>query len=199
ASSREAVQAHLDRIAAVNPAVNAVTSVLADRALQIAAEADRRLAAGEDVGPLHGVPFSVKENVDLAGSATTQGVAAMAGAVPAEDAPQVAHLRAGGAIAFARTNLPDFALRWHTDNAIHGAGGGGAGGRGGRPAPGRPGDRPPLPRGPVPGRGGGDRSRLRGADANRPALTVLSDPPPAFGRLPGGGRGIGVSGRPRCR
>jgi len=121
ASSREAVQAHLDRIAAVNPAVNAVTSVLADRALQEAGEADRRLAAGEDVGPLHGVPFTVKENVDLAGSATTQGVAAMAGAMPAEDAPQVAHLRAGGAIAFARTNLPDFALRWHTDNAIHGA------------------------------------------------------------------------------
>ena len=120
ASCREAVQAHLDRIAAVNPAVNAVTAVLADQALQQAGEADRRLAAGDEVGPLHGVPFTVKENVDLAGSATTQAVAAMVGAVPREDAPHVAHLRAGGAIAIGRTNLPDFALRWHTDNAIHG-------------------------------------------------------------------------------
>lgn len=120
-SSREAVQAHLDRIAAVNPRVNAVTAVLAEQALPEADAADRRLAAGEPVGVLHGVPLTVKANVDLAGSPTTYGVPAMASALPPLDAPHVAHLRAAGAIPIARTNLPDFALRWHSDNALHGA------------------------------------------------------------------------------
>ncbi len=119
-SSREAVQAHLDRIDAVNPKVNAVVRVLADSALQAADGADRRLRAGEETGPLHGVPLTVKENVDLAGSPTTQAVAVLAEAVPAIDAPHVAHLRAAGAIPIARTNLPDFALRWHSDNALYG-------------------------------------------------------------------------------
>jgi amidase len=121
ASSREVVQAHLDRIEAVNPGINAITRVLAADALRAADEADRRLREGGQVGPLHGVPFTVKENVDLAGTPTTQGVAAMAGAVPDVDAPQVANLRQAGAIPIARTNLPDFALRWHTDNAVYGA------------------------------------------------------------------------------
>jgi amidase len=121
ASSREVVEAHLGRIEAVNPRVNAVTKVLAEEALRAADDADRRLAAGDEVGPLHGVPVTVKENIDLAGHPTTQGVAALAGAVPAMDAPHIAHLRAAGAIPLARTNLPDFALRWHTDNAVYGA------------------------------------------------------------------------------
>lgn len=119
-SSREAVQAHLDRIEAVGPRVNAVVRVLGDEALRAAGEADRRLGSGEDVGPLHGVPITVKENVDVAGSATTQGVAIFAEAVPEIDAPHVAQLRGAGAIPIGRTNLPDFALRWHTDNAVHG-------------------------------------------------------------------------------
>jgi amidase len=121
ASSRETVEAHLARIAAVNVHVNAVTVVLGDEALRAADEADRRLAAGEPAGPLHGVPFTVKENVDLAGSASTFGVRALSEAVPDVDAPQVGHLRAAGAIPIARTNLPDFGLRWHTDNALRGA------------------------------------------------------------------------------
>jgi amidase len=120
-SSREAVQAHLDRIDAANPRVNAVVRVLGEEALHAADAADGRLRAGEDVGPLHGVPITVKENVDLTGTPTTQAVAAFAEAVPAIDAPHVTHLRAAGAIPIGRTNLPDFALRWHTDNALHGA------------------------------------------------------------------------------
>lgn len=120
ASSREAVRACLERIEAVNPRVNAVVRVLADKALLAADDADRRQAAGEATGPLHGVPMTVKENVDLAGSPTTQAVAFLAGAVPAVDGPHVAHLRAAGAIPIARTNLPDFALRWHSDNALYG-------------------------------------------------------------------------------
>jgi amidase len=119
-SSREAVRAHLDRTEAVNSRLNAVVRVLGEEALSAADAADARLAAGEDVGPLHGVPVTIKENVDLAGTPTTQGVAFFAEAVPAIDAPHVAHLRAAGAIPIGRTNLPDFALRWHTDNALHG-------------------------------------------------------------------------------
>jgi amidase len=120
ASSRDVVQAHLDRIEAVNPTVNAVNAVLADEALAAADEADAAIARDEHTSPVHGVPFTVKETIDLAGSPTTQGVAALAEAIPPLDAPAVANLRATGAIPFARTVAPDLALRWHTDNALHG-------------------------------------------------------------------------------
>jgi amidase len=119
-SSREAVQAHLGRIDAVNPAVNAVSAALADEALAAADEADAAIARDDHTSPFHGVPFTVKETIDLAGSPTTQGVAALAEAIPPLDAPSVANLRAAGAIPFARTSSPDLALRWHTDNALHG-------------------------------------------------------------------------------
>ena len=116
-SSREVVQAHLDRIADVNPAVNAVTAVLADSAL---AAADR-VDAGQVTGPLAGVPFTVKDNLDVAGEPTSDGVPLFKDRRAGRDAPAVAHLRAAGAIPFARTNMPDFGLRWHTDNDLHGA------------------------------------------------------------------------------
>ncbi|MEE4300327.1 MAG: amidase [Pseudomonadales bacterium] len=115
-SSREVVQAHLDRIEAVNPVVNAVTRVLAEEALAAADVADARTAEG----PLHGVPITVKENIDLAGAATTQGVPALAAAVSAVDAPVVERMRAAGAIPIARTNLPEFGLRVSTVNPLHG-------------------------------------------------------------------------------
>jgi amidase len=120
-SSVEVIEAHLDRIAAVNPAVNAVTLVLEDEALRMAKAADAKVAAGEDIGPLHGVPITIKENMDLVGSATTHGIVAMKDAFPESDAPVVAHLKAAGAIPIGRTNLPDFGLRWHTDNDLYGA------------------------------------------------------------------------------
>jgi amidase len=119
-TSREVVEEHLARIEDVNGSLNAVTVVLADEALAAADEADRRLAENGPSGPLHGVPFTVKENIDLAGSATTNGVVAFAQAVPPVDAPHVARVKAAGAIPLGRTNLPDFGLRWHTDNALHG-------------------------------------------------------------------------------
>ena len=96
-----------------------MTVTLADEALAAAAEADAMLARGGPAPPLLGVPFTVKENIDVAGTVTSLG---MRGGVPVErDAPHIAHLRAAGAIPIARTNLPDLALRWHTDNARHGA------------------------------------------------------------------------------
>jgi amidase len=120
-SAREAVRAHLDRIQAVNGKVNAVTRVLSEEALRAADEADRAAGRGVQLGPLHGVPMSVKENVDVTGSATTQGVRALASAVPSLDHPSIAQLRKAGAIPIARTNLPDFGLRWHTESDLHGA------------------------------------------------------------------------------
>jgi amidase len=119
-SSREVVQAHLDRVEAVNPHVNAIVRLLPEQALAAAGEADRLAADGTWLGPLHGVPFTVKENIDVAGTPTTQGVPALAEAIAPVDAPPVERLRAAGAIAFGRTNLPDFALRVHTDSALHG-------------------------------------------------------------------------------
>jgi amidase len=119
-SSAEVVDAHLARIDAVNPALNAVVRVLADEARAAAALADKRLADDETVGPLHGVPFTVKENIDMAGLPTTWGVPALATAVVPADAPVVERMRAAGAIPIARTNLPDMALRVHTDSSLHG-------------------------------------------------------------------------------
>ena len=120
ASAREVVEAHLRRIDEVNPELNAVVVVLADRALAEADEADRRSAAGEPTGPLHGVPVTVKENVDVAGTATTQGVKAFEGMVAPVDATLVTRLRAGGAIVIGRTNLPDMGLRVSTDSSLRG-------------------------------------------------------------------------------
>src|ERR1700682_612296 len=119
-SSAEVVDAHLARIDAVNPALNAVVRVLADEARAGAVLADKRVAAGETLGPLHGVPFTVKENIDMAGLPTTWGVPALAQAVVPADAPVVERMRAAGAIPIGRTNLPDMALRVHTDSSLHG-------------------------------------------------------------------------------
>lgn len=115
-SSREVVEAHLARIEAVNPHVNAVTRVLADSARAAADAAD----ASTPHGPLHGVPFTIKENIDLAGTPTTQGVPALAEAIADVDAPVVERMKEAGAIALARTNLPEFGMRISTVNPLHG-------------------------------------------------------------------------------
>lgn len=113
-TSSEVVDAYLARIQLVNPAVNAVTVTLADSARAAAAAVDKALAAGQRLGPLAGVPFTIKENVDVQGSATTWGVKALAEQIASADAPIVARLREAGGIPLARTNLPDFAFRWDT-------------------------------------------------------------------------------------
>ena len=120
-TSREVLEAHLERVEAVNPSVNAIVRVMADEALAAADEADRMVAAGGPVGRLHGVPLTVKENIDLDGTPTTQGLAALADAVADRDSPTVERMRAAGAIPFARTNLPDLGLRIHTTSDLHGA------------------------------------------------------------------------------
>ena len=116
-SSQQVIEAHLRRIETVNPAINAVTVVLAEQALA----ADQAVAAGEHLPPLHGVPFTVKENIDLAGTPTTQGLKALAAAYPAQDAPAVGRLRATGAIPIGHTNCPNAACRWHCVSELWGA------------------------------------------------------------------------------
>jgi amidase len=115
-SSREVVEAHLARIEAVNDKLNAITIVLADSALAAADAADKQ----KGQGPLHGVPFTIKENIDCIGSATTQGVPLLADAMPSIDAPVVARMKRAGAIPLARTNLPEMGLRISTDNPLRG-------------------------------------------------------------------------------
>ena len=121
AGAVEILDAHLGRIAEVNPSINAVTNVLADSAREAAEETDRRRARGEPLCPLAGVPFTVKENIDVAGSATTHGVPAFRDAVASVDAPVVGRLRRAGAIPIGRANMPDLTLRgMHTKRQLFG-------------------------------------------------------------------------------
>ena len=119
-SSREVIEAHLNRIMQVNPTINAMPTVFADEALAAADRADRATAKRKRVGPLHGVPFSIKANIDLVGSPTTNGVPLLAQALPSLDAPIVERMKAAGAIPIGRTNMPDMGLRLHTDSALYG-------------------------------------------------------------------------------
>ena len=119
-SSVEVIEAHLARIDKVNPHLNAITRVLADEALAAAKAADAAVSAGDALGPLHGVPLTVKQNIDLAGCATDNGVPAFADAISPVDAPVVERMKAAGAIPIGRTNCPDMALRVHTDSSLHG-------------------------------------------------------------------------------
>ena len=119
-SSLEVVNSHLDRIEEVNGWLNAVTRVLADEARVAAKDADKAVAAGDELGPLHGVPCTIKENVDVAGTPTTQGLPVFADLISPTDAPLVERLRSAGAIPIGRTNLPELGLRISTDNPLHG-------------------------------------------------------------------------------
>ncbi len=110
----------LERIEEVNPTLNAVVDVLADEALAASDAADDAVARGDELGPLHGVPITIKVNVDVAGHPTTGGIAALADHVAVEDAPLVRSLRRAGAVIVGRTNTPAFSLRWFTDNDLHG-------------------------------------------------------------------------------
>ena len=120
-TAAEVVEAHLERIAAVNPTINAITAVLADSARASAADIDRRRASGEPVGSLVGVPFTVKENIDIAGAATTHGVPRFRDAVADTDSPTVARLRAADAIPIGHANMPDLTIGGYTDSQLFGA------------------------------------------------------------------------------
>ncbi|MCU1687539.1 MAG: Asp-tRNAAsn/Glu-tRNAGln amidotransferase subunit and related amidase [Amycolatopsis sp.] len=119
-SAEAAARSCLDRIAEVNPALNALSGISERDTLAAARHADQAIAAGEDVGPLHGVPVAVKINTEQTGHATSMGVSAFADTISDGDAFCVAELRAAGAIMLGRSNSPAFALRWFSTNDLHG-------------------------------------------------------------------------------
>ncbi|RLL69208.1 amidase [Streptomyces sp. Z26] len=117
----EVVDSHLERVADVNPAVRAVTQLLADRARTQAADLDRRRAAGERLGPLAGVPFTVKECTAVEGVPTTFGTVRFKDHVAPYDAPPVTRLRAAGAIPLGHSNMPTMILAGvHTRSELFG-------------------------------------------------------------------------------
>lgn len=119
-SATEATRAALGRLAAVNPAINAVIAEMPEEALAAAAAVDAALAQGMDPGPLAGVPVTVKVNLDQKGHATTNGLRIQKDLVAEQDSPVVANLRRAGAVIIGRTNTPAFSLRWFTRNSLHG-------------------------------------------------------------------------------
>jgi amidase len=119
-SAHEVTKAHLARLEAVNPALNAVVQHMPDAALKAARDIDARLAKGEDVGPLAGVPVTIKVNVDMKGYATTNGLRLQKDLIASADSPVTRNLKAAGAVIVGRTNTPAFSLRWFTNNRLHG-------------------------------------------------------------------------------
>jgi len=119
-SAREVVTAHLERIEAVNPAVNAIVTLTAERALDQAARQDNAAARGEFAGPLHGLPVAHKDNHLTEGIRTTFGSLAHADLVPDADDLVIERMRAAGVITLGKTNIPEFAAGGHTFNEIFG-------------------------------------------------------------------------------
>ena len=115
----EVVHAHLDRIEAVNLKLNAIVTV-ADDALEAAKVAEAAVLAGNELGPLHGVPITAKDSIDTAGVLTQRGSPIFRGRVPKADATSVARLKRAGAILLAKTNLPEFSYSTETDNLLTG-------------------------------------------------------------------------------
>jgi aspartyl-tRNA(Asn)/glutamyl-tRNA(Gln) amidotransferase subunit A len=115
----EVVQAHLDRIEAVNPKINAIVSV-AEGALEAAKAAEAAVLAGEKLGPLHGVPFTAKDSIDTAGVLTQRGSPIFRGRIPDTDATSVARMKKAGGILLAKTNLPEFSYWIESDNLLSG-------------------------------------------------------------------------------
>ncbi|HVR73206.1 MAG TPA: amidase family protein [Planctomycetota bacterium] len=119
-SALEAAVGCIRRIEAVDGRLNAVVVRLFDEALLQARAADARRARGESLGPLHGVPFTVKEMFDVAGMPTTAGLARLAGIRAAKDAPVVHRLREAGAIVLGKTNVPQLGMFFESENPLYG-------------------------------------------------------------------------------
>jgi hypothetical protein len=115
----EIVQAHLDRIEAVNQKLNAIVA-FADNILEAARAAEAAVLAGDQLGPLHGVPFTAKDSIDTAGVLTQRGSPIFKGRVPDTDATSVARMKKAGGILLAKTNLPEFSYWIESDNLLTG-------------------------------------------------------------------------------
>ncbi|SNZ21272.1 amidase [Cohaesibacter gelatinilyticus] len=116
----EVVQAQLDHMRRTNPSINAITIDLGDHAIKQAKASDEALACGVEPGPLHGVPVTLKHNIDIAGLPNSSGVAALADNIAWLDAPVVKRLYDAGAVCIGLTNTPEFSMRAFTDNPLYG-------------------------------------------------------------------------------
>ncbi|MEM6305264.1 MAG: amidase [Pseudomonadota bacterium] len=119
-SARDVVEANVARMAARNGAMNAVVDDLSEQAMDRAAALDEAFAASGPVGPLHGVPITIKENIDQTGRATPNGVAAFKDIIAPANSPFVENMERAGAVVIGRTNTPEFSFRGTTDNPLHG-------------------------------------------------------------------------------
>ena len=119
-SSREIVDACLERIEQVNPKINAVVRLVTERARKEADALDRLAASGEFRGPLHGVPITIKDSLDSEGIVSTGGTMGRKDFIPQQDAPVVARLRDAGAVLLGKTNTPELTLSGETSNLIYG-------------------------------------------------------------------------------
>ncbi len=119
-SAREAAEAALARLEAVNPATNAVVECRPEAVRAAADAVDRAIARGDDPGVLAGAPVTVKVNVDQVGFATTNGLTLQRDLIAKTNSPVVDNLRRAGAVIIGRTNAPAFSLRWFTTNQLHG-------------------------------------------------------------------------------
>ena len=119
-SAKEAASAALARLEAVNPTINAVVEHRPEDVLAQAGAVDAAIARKEDLGPLAGVPMTVKVNIDQAGFATTNGLKLQRDVVASSNSPVIDNLRKAGAVIVGRTNCPAFSYRWFTTNLIHG-------------------------------------------------------------------------------
>jgi Asp-tRNA(Asn)/Glu-tRNA(Gln) amidotransferase A subunit family amidase len=116
----ELVEAHLDRIEKLNPQLNAFVQVDAESATRQAQAAEAAVVRHEKLGPLHGVPISIKSSIEVAGLRCEAGSKLRAGFVAARDAPLVSRLRNAGAIILGTTNAPELLMAWETDNLLYG-------------------------------------------------------------------------------
>jgi amidase len=119
-SAKEAATSALERLDAANPKINAVVDHRPEQVLAQAAAVDAAIAGHEEIGPLAGVPVTVKVNIDQEGFATTNGLKLQRDTIAAANSPVVDNLRKAGAVILGRTNCPAFSYRWFTTNLIHG-------------------------------------------------------------------------------
>src|SRR5256886_2582792 len=117
----ELVEAHLAKIARLNPQLNAFVQVDSDTALRQARVAEHCVTQGQSLEPLHGVPLSIKSSIDVGGGLRCEsGTKLREGHVPSPDAPLVSRLRKAGAIILGVTNTPELLMAWETDNLLYG-------------------------------------------------------------------------------
>lgn len=119
-SAVELAEAHLAKIERLNPKLNAFVHIDADRVRKEARDADAAITSGHKLGPLHGVPISIKSSIEVSGLKAQSGTHLRSGNVAMHDAPLVARLRNAGAIVLGVTNAPEFLMAWETDNLLSG-------------------------------------------------------------------------------